>query len=74
MNVRTDMVRTYLFCLIKGKHHFLQFSEKYGSRLFFRGNFKTISMKSYTGMFIDCLLNQSREPNNQKKYGDALSP
>ena len=72
MNVRTDMVRTYLFCLIKGKHHFLQFSEKYSSRLFFRGNFKTISMKSYTRMFIGCILKCPQKQSNPKKYCISL--
>lgn len=31
-------------------------------------------METYTRMFIDCLLKQSREPNYQKKHGDTLSP
>lgn len=31
-------------------------------------------METYTRMFIDCLLKQSREPNYQKKQGDTLSP
>lgn len=30
-------------------------------------------METYTRMFIDCLLKQSREPNYQKKQGDTLS-
>lgn len=63
------MVRAYLLCLIKGQHHCLQFSDGYGSHLFFKRKLKPISMNIYTGKFIDSSLKQIPKQNNHySKY------